>query len=692
MNNPNSKPNGLLKERSPYLLQHAYNPVDWFAWGEEAFEKARTENKPIFLSIGYSTCHWCHVMERESFENDELASYLNEHFVSIKLDREERPDIDAIYMAATQAMTGSGGWPMTVMLTSELKPFFCGTYFPPKPAYGKPSFRQLLERITELWGTKRDELISSSEGLTEVIEKVAQEGNDAPKLLSPTLGDSAISFFDRTFDSEFGGFGNAPKFPRPVQYGFLFNHYSTSGDERAKEMALFTLRHMALGGLNDQIGGGFHRYSVDKYWLVSHFEKMLYDQAQLIQSYLDAYQITGDKFYSGIAQSICDFVIRELTHPEGGFFSALDADSEGEEGTYYIWTLEEIKILLGDEHAKIFAYHFGIEEKGNWEDGRNVVVVRHTVEETASKFERNEGSVSKILDESKQILFETRSKRIRPHLDDKILASWNGLMIAAMGRTGEVLGEKKYIDAANRSASFIWQKLFEETGEKLFHRWREGESRFDATLDTYAFLIKGLLGLYEATLDDVWLERSIALQKEQDENLYDEKQGAYFTSREASDIIIRTKNDYDGAEPSGNSISVLNLLQLHAITSDQSYKDKAERTLLYFAGKLAKYPYTMPEMLVGMEWHHYAPTEIVIVGDIHNEIYGQMRNELAKYYLPRKVVVTSAANRASDFIKSLEAKEDKLTVYFCTNQTCELPITDIEGLRTLLEKTRWKSE
>lgn len=692
MNDHGRKPNRLSKERSPYLLQHAFNPVDWFAWGEEAFAKARNEQKPIFLSIGYSTCHWCHVMERESFENEELAAYLNKYFVSIKLDREERPDIDAIYMTATQAMTGSGGWPMTLMLTPELKPFFCGTYFPPKPAYGKPSFMQLLERITELWETKRDELISSSEGLTKAIAAGSEEDNAAPKLLSPTLGDAAIYYFERTFDADHGGFGNAPKFPRPVQYDFLFNHYSTSGNERAKEMALFSLRYMAAGGLNDQLGGGFHRYSVDKYWLVSHFEKMLYDQAQLIESYIDAYQITQDTFYTETVRSTCDFVLRELTHPEGGFYSAIDADSEGEEGTYYVWRLEEISELLGDESAKIFSYHFGIDEKGNWEHGKNVFSIKHSVEETSKEFNAERPKVTKILDNGKQILFEARSKRIRPHLDDKILASWNGLMIGAMARAGDVLREERYVDAAIQAASFIWQRLYVEAGYKLLRRWRDNEARFDATLDTYAFLIKGFLELYEVSLDELWLERAIILQKEQDQFLYDTKQGGYFTSREATDIIIRTKNDYDGAEPSGNSITVLNLLKLHAISSDQDYKDKAERTLLYFAGKLAKYPYTMPEMLVGMEWHHYAPTEIVFVRDIQGEMYEAMREELSKYYLPRKVIVSSSSNATSDFVKSLPAKDGKLTVYFCTNQTCELPITEISELRKLLEKTRWKSE
>jgi uncharacterized protein YyaL (SSP411 family) len=686
------KPNRLIHEKSPYLLQHAYNPVDWFPWGDEAFTKAIQENKPIFLSIGYSTCHWCHVMERESFEKDSVAEYLNKHFISIKLDREERPDIDAIYMAATQAMTGSGGWPMTIIMTPDRRPFFAGTYFPPAPAFGKPSFMQLLERITELWQTRQEDLIKSGDGLIEALVNAAEESGTSEKILSPTLGDAAMHFFEKGFDHEYGGFGKAPKFPRPVQYDFLFNHYCLSGNEEAKEMALHTLRSMASGGLNDHLGGGFHRYSVDRYWLVSHFEKMLYDQAQLIESYLDAYQITRDNSYANIARTVCDFVLRELTHPDGGFYSALDADSEGEEGTYYVWTHEEITSLLGPENAKIFAYRFGITETGNWEHEKNVLYLAHSIKEIVDAFNQDSASINNVLHEGKEVLFNARSKRIRPHLDDKVLASWNGLMIGAMARAGSVLEENRYSEGAFRAAQFIWKKLYTETGNKLLHRWRDEEARFDATLDTYAFLIKGFLALYETTLNDEWLGRAITLQSEQDSNLYDENQGGYFTSRQADDVIIRTKNDYDGAEPSGNSIAVLNLLKLHSITAETAFKDKAERTLLYFSGKLAKYPYTMPEMLIGMDWHYYPPTEIVFSGRTEGHLYESMRVEIAKYYMPRKIIVSSDSHAISDFAKTLTMKDGKLTVYFCTNQTCELPITDVEGLKILLEKTRWKSE
>jgi uncharacterized protein YyaL (SSP411 family) len=690
--NEQRKPNRLIHEKSPYLLQHAYNPVDWYPWSDEAFEKAAKENKPVFISIGYSTCHWCHVMERESFEQDAVAEYLNTHFVSIKLDREERPDIDAIYMAATQAMTGSGGWPTTIIATARRKPFFAGTYFPSAPRYGKPSFMQLLQRIIELWETKQDELISSSEGLTNALIKDTESSGSEERSLSPTLADSAMYYFENSFDAEYGGFGKAPKFPRPVQYDFLFEHYSVSGNEQAKFMALATLQKMARGGLNDQLRGGFHRYSVDRYWLVSHFEKMLYDQAQLVESYLDAYQITGEKFYADVVRSICNFVLREMTHPDGAFYSALDADSEGEEGLYYIWTSAEVTEHLGEDNAKILSYYYGITESGNWEHGRNVLFRNHTIKDTADHFQKDISFITTILTESKHKLFDVQSKRIRPHLDDKILASWNGLMIGAMARAGMVLQEKKYSDAAIRAAEFIWEKLYEETGNKFLHRWRDGEARFDATLDTFSFAIKGFLDLYAVNLDDIWLERAISLQQEQDANLYDNINGGYYTSREASDIIIRTKNDYDGAEPSGNSVSVLNLLKLYALTAELHYKAKAERTLLYFAGKLAQYPYTMPEMLVGADWYHYPPTEIIFSGNAEGATYEAMRAEIAKYYLPRSIIVSSSTLPASDFTRSLPMKDDMLTVYFCTNQTCELPVTDLEALKKILEKSRWKSE
>jgi hypothetical protein len=671
-------PNRLINEKSPYLLQHAHNPVDWYPWGEEAFKKAGTENKPIFLSIGYSTCHWCHVMEHESFENDSIAAYLNEHFVSIKLDREERPDIDAIYMTATQAMTGSGGWPMTIIMTPELKPFFCGTYFPPVPSHGRPSFKQLLERIRELWDTKRDELLQSADGLTKAISE--QDAAKTSGSLSPTVFDSCFSYFERTFDAVWGGFGGAPKFPRPVQYDFLFAYSELNRSAPSREMALHTLDRMALGGLFDQVGGGFHRYSVDKLWLVSHFEKMLYDQAQLVQSFLDAYQMTGDEFYADIVRRTCDFVLAELTSPEGGFYSALDADSEGAEGTYYIWTKAEIEEALGKERAEIFCYFSEITEEGNWEHGKNIVFFARSPEDVAKHFGKTLEETDGMISDSLKALFLKRSDRIRPHLDDKILASWNGLMIGAMARAGDILSMPRFTESAEEAAEFIWKKLFEENAGKLLHRYRDGEARFDATLDTYAFLIKGYLDLYEATLDSIWLSRAITLQEQQDAHLFDTANGGYFTSRDAKDIIIRTKNMYDGAEPSGNSISVLNLIRLFTITGNEELKTKAEQTIALFASQLEKYPYTMPAMITAALWMENPPREYVFAGDPEGEEYAEMRRAISKTYEPRKVIYSANAAEANEFSRTLTAKNGNLTLYRCKHGACDLPITHAEDI------------
>ncbi len=674
-------PNHLVNEKSPYLQQHVNNPVDWYPWGDEAFARAKKEDKPIFLSIGYSTCHWCHVMEHESFENETIAAFLNENFVSIKLDREERPDVDAVYMTATQAMTGAGGWPMSVMLTPDLKPFFCGTYFPPVPAYGRPSFKQLLERIRELWDTKRDDLVKSSEALTDAIK---QEGAETRKgEISQLLLDRCFNYFEQAFDEREGGFGGAPKFPRPVQFDFLFNYYHLTGKDRAAQMALFTLEKMSRGGIYDHLGGGFHRYTVDALWRVSHFEKMLYDQAQLVHSFLDAYQLTGKERYARVVRETCDFVLRELRHPDGGFYSALDADSEGEEGTFYIWTELEINDVLGLD-AELFNYHYGIVKEGNWEDEKNVVYEATNMKKTGEQFSLSSDLAKERLTQLKSKLFEVRAKRIRPHRDEKVLASWNGLMIGAMARAGDVLDSDEYLFASQRAAEFIINELWKKPGKKLLHRWRDGEARFDAMLDSYAFLIKGLIELYEATLESRWLEHAVSLQREQDAALFDTERGSYFTSRETSDVIVRTKNAYDGAEPSGNSVSVWNLLKLHAMTGDVAFQEHARKTLEYFSGTLEKYPYALPEMLAAAVAEVQLPTEIVFVGDIVQKEYQVMRRKLATKYIPQKTMLHATATAASDFAKTLQPKEGKATVYFCSGGACELPITGASVLEERL--------
>ena len=687
-------PNHLVQEQSPYLQQHAFNPVEWYPWSEEAFAKARAEQKPIFLSIGYSTCHWCHVMEHESFEDIEVAKFLREHFISIKVDREELPDVDHLYMAAVQAISGSGGWPMSVFLTPELKPFYGGTYFPPKPQYGRPSFMQLLGRIAELWRTDREKLVESSEKLlkaisqTESSEQGTEEDSLDPKVWEE-ISKRALQYFEKTFDKEEGGFGSAPKFPRPVQFEFLFRSAQRSEKKAAESMALFTLRKMALGGINDHLGGGFHRYSVDKLWRVSHFEKMLYDQAQLVNAYLDAYQITGDHFFGDVAKTICDYVLRDMTHPLGGFYSAEDADSEGVEGTFYVWTRSELEALLGHEDAKIAAEHWGVTEAGNFEHGKNVFFKSQVAQEVSHVgSESAQPGIDAKLEEICKRLFEHRLSRPRPHLDDKILASWNGLMLGSLARAGWVLGMQKYIEGAVRSAEFIWDHLRDEEGQ-LLHRWRNGEARFAAYLDTYAFLIKGYLELYRATFDPKWLVRSLALQEQQDAKLFDQKAGAYFMSGSRSDLIHRAKPDYDGAEPSGNSVSIDNLRTLAAVSGREEFLKTARRTAKYFAQRLSDHPYAMPLMVAATESLVEPSEQLVFAGD--REAISGFADELSMIYRPELTVFLAEDSEPLDpfyrWIASDDlAKGHNPRAYFCRNFVCELPIEKPSLLHDRLTK------
>jgi uncharacterized protein len=680
----NKKANHLASEKSPYLQQHVYNPVDWYPWGEEAFERARKEDKPIFLSVGYSTCHWCHVMERESFEDENVATFLRENFISIKVDREERPDVDAIYMAAVQAMSGQGGWPMTVFLTPELNPFFGSTYFPPQPNFGRPSFMQLIGKIAEMWKNDKQSLVESSQALTEAIKSNSKTSTGA-ELLSKEVVDHCYTYFTRAYDPHEGGWGNAPKFPRPVQFEFLFNYYFNYKNEEAKEMALFTLRKMANGGMRDQLAGGFHRYSVDQHWRVPHFEKMLYDNAQLIHSYVDAYQITHDSFYSDVASDTIDYVLREMTSPEGGFYSAEDADSEGEEGTFYVWTSQELRDMLDPFDAKLALYYYGFMPQGNFEHGKNVLHVSHTIEEASSAFEVTVDEIKASLAKTRQLLHAERAKRVRPHLDDKILTSWNGMMIGAMARTGAVLGKQTYIEAAVRAANFIWDNLRKD-GE-LLHRYRDGETKFSGYLETYAFLIQGLLHLYRATLDITWIRRALELQSEQDKKLWDEENGAYFMSQASSDLVVRTKNEYDGAEPSGNSVAAINLLELASLTGDDSYADRAERTVNAVLASVQQYPFAMPLLMVAGQRILQGSKEIVLSGTSNKEIDGYL-SQIRDRYLPgvTLLVNTGDTKPLSEFAKSQVAIGNKATAYVCKERTCELPITELNAFQDLLDR------
>ncbi len=663
--------NRLAQEKSPYLLQHANNPVDWYPWGEKAFAKARAEGKPIFLSIGYSTCHWCHVMERESFENVDVAKVLNQYFVSIKVDREERPDVDQVYMSVLQAMVGSGGWPMSLFLTPELQPFFAGTYFPPVRMHGRPSFFELIERIHELWETERDTLIESGEHITDALKSPVRP--EAQTDLRDAV-ERTFHHFEQAFDRTEGGFGTAPKFPRPVQFDFLLNYYAAFGKERARDMALFTLRKMAMGGMHDQLGGGFHRYSVDRYWRASHFEKMLYDQALLLHAYLDAWQITQDSFFRDIAQDIVEYVLRDMTHPDGAFFSAEDADSEGEEGKFYLWTYYEIEKVLGGD-APAFAEYYGVTREGNFEHGTNVLYIA----------QQSLASVLSLPPLTAQLL-AARLRRPRPLRDEKVLTSWNGLMLGAMARAGDLLEEPRFTKAAQRAGAFLWRTLRPQG--QLFHRWRDAddhslaEARFAANLDDFAFLIKGFLELYEATFDSIWLDRARKLQSEQDTTLFDTKDHAYFDAPEAPDLILRMKSENDGAEPSGNSVSAQNLFRLSVLTEENTYHARGEQILDYFAARVGPYPFAMPAMMANAFWKLRSPTQIILAG----EDIASFKSIINSRFLPVSVTMR-AESAVGPFAASLVPKDGKATAYVCHDYHCELPATTPEELERVLANT-----
>ena len=615
--------NRLIHEKSPYLLQHAHNPVDWYPWGEEAFAKARKERKPIFLSIGYSTCHWCHVMERESFENEEVAAFMNSRFVNIKVDREERPDVDRVYMTFVQATTGGGGWPLNVWLTPALKPFVGGTYFPPEDRHGQPSFLKVLRRIAEAWQKDHGKISESgSQIMSALTRSAAGASAEGGGKVDPKLIDAAYQQIARGYDSREGGFGGAPKFPRPVTLNFLFQVYHRSAPnsevgEAALGMALFTLRKMAAGGMHDQLGGGFHRYSVDALWRVPHFEKMLYDEAQLASAYLDAYQITGDLRYEAVARDTLDYVRRDLTSPKGGFYSAEDADSltkpggkEKAEGAFYVWTKKEIDDALG-ESAELFDYQYGVEEEGNAPEGsdpqgefegKNILYERQSFAETAKHFGKSELDVDESMRYRRATLLELRGKRPRPHLDDKIITAWNGLMISAFARGAQVLGDQSYLEAATRAAEFVRANLYDAKTRTLRRSYRGGASEVGGFAEDYAFYIQGLLDLYEASFDVQWLKLAEQLQATQDRLFWDEKNGGYFSNTgDDPSILLRLKEDNDNAEPAPSSIAALNLLRLGQIRDSKEWREKAKKTIGAFAGALNHYPSAMPQMLVALD-------------------------------------------------------------------------------------------
>jgi hypothetical protein len=678
------RPNRLAREKSPYLLQHQFNPVDWHAWNEEAFARARLEDKPIFLSIGYSTCHWCHVMERESFESEPLAAYLNAHYVSIKVDREERPDVDKIYMTFVQSTSGGGGWPLNCFLTPELKPFYGGTYFPPVSRFGRPSFLDLLKQISHLWETRRGDLVKSAAQLHDKLSEMAgrREAGDAP--LTPAVLDQAAAQLKQVYDPRHGGFGTEPKFPQPSQPALLLARGVETGDDEAVRMVLHTCEMMARGGICDQLGGGFARYAVDAQWLVPHFEKMLYDNAQLLALYLDAFLVSGEARLADTARGIAGYVLRDMTHPEGGFYSAEDADSEGKEGKFYCWTRAEMSRLLTVEEFNVAVRYFGVTEQGNFVDhsdpdalaGQNVLSVVEPAMAPAD---------APLLEAAKRKLFAARAGRVRPHLDDKVLASWNGLMLGALARASAVLDEPAHRAAAERNLAFLRAKLWDPGKATLHHRWREGERDEVQLLNAYAYLLSGVLDLYQVTLEPGQLDFAVALADAMITRFYDREAGGFWQSDDrAPDLILRVKEDYDGAEPSGNSVAILALLKLAAITDRAQYRTIAEHGLQFFAGRLERMPQALPYLLSAFDFSREEPKRVVIAGDPGAADTRALVRAAHCVYQPRKVVLGNQG-AVEAFARTLPAKNGA-TAYVCTGMACQPPTQVPEELREMLAK------
>ena len=671
-------PNRLISQKSPYLLQHAHNPVDWYPWGEEAFTLAKLQNKPIFLSVGYSTCHWCHVMEHESFEQEAIAAILNRHFVSIKVDREERPDVDRIYMSYVQAATGSGGWPMSVWLTPDLHPFVGGTYFPPDTRYGRPGFGEVCERIARAWQEEQGRIVESSAKVLDQLRAASavkpQSGGPDPSALN-----RAFEHFSRTFDSQHGGFGAAPKFPRPVIFNFLLRYYARTGEPHALQMVTETLLAMARGGMNDQLAGGFHRYSVDAYWLVPHFEKMLYDQAQLAMSYLEAFQITGDLLLRREVERILDYVLRDMTDPAGGFYSAEDADSAPNpadlkhktEGAFYIWEAAAIQ-------DRYFVFHFGVEQNGNVENdphgeftGRNILYEAHTVEQTAHHFDVSLEEATRSIEQTKARLLAQRNTRPRPYRDDKILTAWNGMMIRAFARAGAVLNEPRYTAAARKAADFLASHLYLDG--TLLRRYREGSAAVPGFLDDYAAYISGLLELYQCTLNPADLALAVTLATRQSELFEDHEAGGFFsTAADSDDLVLRMKEDYDGAEPGANAITAMNLLQLARFTGSKAYAESAQRIFEAFASHMNNSPYAVPQMLAAYQFLLDKRTEIHLSGNLSSPGAQAL---LAAVHARFRPSVTIAPGEPHSPVSAM----------VCEDFVCHLPTADVDRLNELLQ-------
>jgi uncharacterized protein len=690
--------NRLGSEKSPYLLQHAENPVDWYPWGEEAFERARTEGRPLFLSIGYSTCHWCHVMERESFEDHEVARMLNEVFICIKVDREERPDIDGIYMNVCQTMTGSGGWPLTMFLLPDKRPFFAATYIPKHAAYGRPGLVDLIPRIDMLWKTRRSEIESAAEQVLTEMERILKRAptvTTGESLDARTL-DEAYRTLELRFDPEYGGFGGAPKFPTAHHLVFLLRYHHRTGEPKALAMAEKTLQSMRMGGIYDHAGFGFHRYSTDASWLVPHFEKMLYDQALLAMAYTEAYHLTGKAEYARTVREIFEYVLRDMTSPEGGFYSAEDADSEGVEGKFYLWEEEEIRSLLDDEETKTVIETFCLRPEGNAPGldhsvRKNILHQQQPLHQVAVKIGVSADALHMTLESARQKLLRARNQRVRPLRDDKVLTDWNGLMCAALARGGLILNDEGYIDAARKSIGFVLTRLLSPNG-RLLHRFRDGQAGIPANLDDYAFVVWALIEMYEATFDTEYLKAAISLTDLQIAHFRDPQGGFFSTPDDGEQLFMRPKEIYDSALPSGNSVAMLNLLRLSRLTGRQDLEERSRLLGAAFSHDVGSLPMGFTQFLQGLDFALGPTFEIVLSGAEDRQDMQEMMTAIRRVYFPNKVLLFIPEGRAESVIElapfaaAYGSTDGKATAYVCKGQQCELPTTDIGQMVAYLKR------
>jgi uncharacterized protein YyaL (SSP411 family) len=677
-----ARTNRLAREKSPYLLQHATNPVDWFPWGDEAFARARDQDKPIFLSIGYSTCHWCHVMERESFMNDDVAAALNADFVPVKVDREERPDVDRMYMSAMQALGQGGGWPLNVFLTPELEPFWGGTYFPPSTTLGRAGLLQILPQLAQAWREQRDQIRTTGAQVLALLGTLSGAGGEA----RPTaeLADTCAAYLERQHDDAHGGFGSAPKFPSPANLTFLLGRWARGarGAETARRMVLAQLEAMRANGLHDHLGGGFHRYATDRQWRIPHFEKMLYDQALLADAYLDGYRASGDRRWADTARGVFEYVARDLTAPDGAFFSAEDADSEGEEGRFYAWTPAQLASVLDADLARLFAHHYGVSEHGNFEHGTSVLYEAHPAADadTATR-----------LAEARARLLAARALRVRPHRDDKIITAWNGLMIAALAHGARTLGEPAYAERAERAAEFVWRRLRAADGS-LLRRWRDGEAAFAGQLDDHAYFARACRELHAATQAPFWLERAEMVTEAMLARFWDDAEGGLFESpADADGVRVRLKDGFDGAELAGNSIAADNLWRLGMLFERVDWCERAQRSFTFHAGRLAAAPWAMPRMIAAMERGAVAPHHVVIAGELERDDTRALVAVYESRLRPDEdlvVVEESSRGRLAKlvpFAAELPMRDGRATAYVCLDYACRQPVHEPQELAALLD-------